>query len=248
MRSIIIILTLLITSLTAQAQTTGFAVVELFTSQGCNTCPPADAVLSEIITDANKNRKPVYCIAFHVDYWNRLGWKDPYSSFKYTNRQKNYSSVLKEEMYTPQVIVNGTTSILGSDKTAIKNSIARELQTPASVIIDFKYSILNDTLLVDYKVDFPPGKNKARRNEYLNVCVTENGLGNKVTKGENTGKTLKHEKVARLLHTVDLMVPGTMLKIPLKGLKPSPNKEILLFVQEKYSRKISGAHLKSFYN
>jgi hypothetical protein len=247
MRSLILISFILI-SLTAQAQTTGFAVVELFTSQGCNTCPPADAVLSEIMNDAYKNKKPVYGISFHVDYWNRLGWKDPYSSFKFTNRQKNYSSVLKEEMYTPQVIVNGTTTLLGSDKTAIKNSIAKELQTPASVIIDFKYSILNDTLLVDYKVDFPPGKNKAGRNEYLNVCITENRLSNKVTKGENTGKTLKHERVARLLHTVDLMVPGTTVKIPLKGLKPSPNKEILLFVQEKYSRKITGAQQNSFYN
>src|ERR1700704_3504458 len=81
---------------TVKATVNSFAVVELFTSEGCNTCPPADKLLSEIITDARKNKKPIYAMEFHVDIWNRLGWKDPYSNFQFTYRQKNYTDVLGE--------------------------------------------------------------------------------------------------------------------------------------------------------
>ena len=86
-----------------------FAVVELFTSEGCHSCPPAEKVMADIKQNAEKNHKNIFCLEYHVDYWNRLGSKDPYSSFQYTNRQKNYTSALNEEsMYTPMMLVNGS--------------------------------------------------------------------------------------------------------------------------------------------
>ena len=98
----------------AQTEKNSFVVIELFTSEGCSSCPPADKVLSEVIADARKNNKPIYAMSFHVDYWNRLGWKDPYSDFLFTNRQNNYSDVLGErEVYTPQVFVNGKIYFVG---------------------------------------------------------------------------------------------------------------------------------------
>ena len=86
-----------------------FAVVELFTSEGCSSCPPADILLSKTGIKSEKNGDNVFFLAYHVDYWNKGGWKDPFSKYQYTLRQENYSRVLPEkEMYTPQAIINGT--------------------------------------------------------------------------------------------------------------------------------------------
>ncbi len=95
----------------AQADT----VVELFTSQSCSSCPPADALLGELAT-----RPGVLALALHVDYWNRLGWKDPYSSAAYTSRQRQYAALLQDEgVYTPELVVNGSQGVVGSDRAAV---------------------------------------------------------------------------------------------------------------------------------
>src|SRR5579872_5297720 len=94
-------------------------VIELFTSQGCSSCPAADKNLAELIEEAEKKGLPVYGLSFHVDYWNYIGWKDPYSRSEYTARQREYSSFLNSEtVYTPQMIVNGEVEFVGSDKKA----------------------------------------------------------------------------------------------------------------------------------
>ena len=79
----------------------GFAVVELYTSEGCSSCPPADALVAKVQKESTD--KPVYILAFHVDYWNRLGWKDVFSNHDYSSRQYQYSRWLKSEVYTPQI-------------------------------------------------------------------------------------------------------------------------------------------------
>src|ERR1700709_1440967 len=83
----------------------GFAVIELFTSEGCSSCPPADALVARVQKESND--KPVYILAFHVDYWNHLGWKDAFSSAEYSERQNQYARWLKlSSVYTPQIVVN----------------------------------------------------------------------------------------------------------------------------------------------
>ena len=86
----------------------GFAVLELFTSEGCSSCPPADEALSDISQRAQKEGLPVYALEWHVDYWDSLGWKDPFDSHEATERQYAYARALPSDVYTPQLVVNGT--------------------------------------------------------------------------------------------------------------------------------------------
>ncbi|MEO6849831.1 MAG: DUF1223 domain-containing protein, partial [Mucilaginibacter sp.] len=105
----------------------GFAVVELFTSEGCSSCPPADAVVAKVQKESAN--KPVYILAYHVDYWNRLGWKDVFSSPEYSARQNQYAHWLKlSSVYTPQVVVNGRTEFVGSEEGALRGAISTNLQ------------------------------------------------------------------------------------------------------------------------
>src|ERR1700755_2161390 len=100
----------------------GVAVGELFTSEGCSSCPPADALVAAV--QKEEKDQPVYILAFHVDYWDRLGWKDAFSSADYTARQKQYAQWLKlPQYYTPQAVINGTTECVGSEEANLRNAI-----------------------------------------------------------------------------------------------------------------------------
>ena len=130
----------------------GFAVVELFTSEGCSSCPPAEAVLSHIMEEATKNHKNIICLEYHVDYWNKIGWKDPFSKNQFTMRQSNYSSVLHQrDLYTPQMIVNGETEFVGSHADEADAAIDAALKTPAVTALEIGLdSTATDTLYLHY--------------------------------------------------------------------------------------------------
>jgi hypothetical protein len=114
-------------SITASAQSSP-VIVELFTSQGCSSCPSADKNLAEIVENAERNHEPVYGLSFHVDYWNHLGWKDPYSNRAFTERQRNYAKLMNSEsIYTPQIVINGENEFVGSNVKSIRGTIAAEL-------------------------------------------------------------------------------------------------------------------------
>src|SRR5579871_3030581 len=123
--------------LAALSPVSGFAaerpvVVELFTSQGCSSCPPANAYLNEL----SKERRDVLALAFHVTYWDRLGWKDPFSLIAATDRQAVYGRRFGDGSYTPEIVVDGATSAVGSDRSQVGSAIERakrNSQTAASV-------------------------------------------------------------------------------------------------------------------
>ncbi len=99
----------------------GFAVIELFTSEGCSSCPPADELVSKVLSE---NKPDVYILSFHVDYWDRLGWKDDFSQATFSDRQKQYARYLSlDGVYTPQIVVNGTDQFVGSNETHLRSSI-----------------------------------------------------------------------------------------------------------------------------
>ena len=133
-------------SMSAQSSSQPIAVVELFTSEGCSSCPPAEKVFSDIIRDAKKNDKNIFCLEYHVDYWNRGGWKDPFSNNQFTMRQNNYSGALKQrELYTPQMIVNGETEFIGSHADEASIAINRALQKQAKTTISIEVdSVVRD--------------------------------------------------------------------------------------------------------
>ena len=112
-----------------------FALIELFTSQGCSSCPAADKLLSETLSQANIQGQNIIALSFHVDYWDRLGWKDPFSNASFTKRQSDYASKLKlETLYTPQAIVNGKYEFVGSNKTAMAAAFQKSLNSSPEII------------------------------------------------------------------------------------------------------------------
>ena len=128
-----------------------FALVELFTSEGDHNCPPADLLLMKIKADAEKNGKQIYTVAYHVDYWNKYDWKDPFSKSQFNYLQQNYMSALNvNEMYTPQMIVNGQYEFNGSNDAKANEAISRALKTNGYLNISIKKdSITNDTLYIN---------------------------------------------------------------------------------------------------
>lgn len=200
----------------------GFAVVELFTSQGCSSCPAADKNLSELLAHDNN----IYGLSFHVDYWNYIGWKDPYSSKAYSERQRNYARKLKANVYTPQMIVNGAQVFVGSNKSLSAEAI--KLATAQQA----KYKIEIDELTVEAgKVSFNYKVNEIATDAMLNVALVERNIENYVSRGENQGKTLHHDNVVRAFETLPLKLSGK-LQIELKDVKQI-NCSIILFVQDK---------------
>jgi len=195
MRCIALVLMGLIVSfdLPAAEPARGFAVVELFTSEGCSSCPPADKVFAEL-AKRGRQGEPIYCLGFHVDYWDKLGWKDEFAENAFTQRQLGYMHKLKvDDVYTPQTIVNGTSQYVGSRKAEIEQAVARGLQTPAQERLRLTPKLSGDgkMLTLQYAV------NGDAKPLFLNLAVTQTAAENDVTAGENKDRKLQHAAVVR---------------------------------------------------
>ncbi|TGD56590.1 DUF1223 domain-containing protein [Flavobacterium humi] len=212
----------------------GFALLELFTSEGCSSCPPADALMGKIQKEYKDNT--VYVLAYHVDYWDRLGWKDIFSNAAYTKRQYQYSNWLGEEqVYTPQVIVNGKSGHIGSQETIIKNAISAALAKPSVAEVHLDASVANHTLLVSHWVK---GTSK---NSRLLLAIVQKSAKSNVKRGENAHRVLSHFQIVHQLHSI---APGkekgtTSLSLP-KGFNTT-DFEVVGFVQDLDNGAILGA-------
>lgn len=204
----------------------GFALIELYTSQGCSSCPAADRLLSELVDRADKDHKKVFALSFHVDYWNYIGWKDPYSSQLYSQRQRNYSKGIDaHRVYTPQMIVNGATEFVGSNREAAKAAIVMALrQKPKYEISIGDVKLANDRVVLTYQIDKSPGS------ERLNVALVERHLENFVPRGENHGKTLSHDNVVRAFETIALKKSGR-IEVSTSDVNPE-NCSVILYIQD----------------
>jgi hypothetical protein len=223
-------------------------VVELFTSEGCSSCPPADKLLTLLDTKQPLNGTNVIALEEHVDYWNHDGWTDPYSSARWTERQKDYASFFKKEGYTPQVVIDGKTQLVGNQGMDVAKAIQSESQTPKT-----------DVTIV-------PGPADAKGNRHFTVntgklvgnaggdsaeiwlVVTENGLHNSVTAGENSGQTLQHSGTVRSLQKIGVADPGKTpqsfsgdAQVKFDSKWNTANTHVVVFIQEKKSRQILGA-------
>ncbi|HEX3386734.1 MAG TPA: DUF1223 domain-containing protein [Mucilaginibacter sp.] len=219
----------------------GFAVVELFTSEGCSSCPPADALIAKVHKETSD--KPIYILAYHVDYWNRLGWKDAFSSAEYSARQQQYARWLKSsEIYTPQVIVNGSREFVGSDEGVLRNTIKTNLAEPAKTDLT-----LTGLKAAENKINVKYEAKGATENSVLMVALVERNATTKVMKGENAGRTLSHVQIVRELQNVKLSshTAGTVsLAIP-SGFTPE-GFEMIAFIQNTSSGAITGAARAEF--
>lgn len=178
----------------------GFAVLELFTSEGCSSCPPADELVARIQKEAGD--KPVYVLAFHVDYWNRLGWKDIFSQPEFSKRQYQYHRFFTSQVYTPQLIINGNSEFVGSDENEIRSALKENLNGTPSTILNIKAQQQNGGLKLDYEI-----KGKTNGNQLV-IAVVQKHAVSKVNAGENEGRVLSHVQIVRSLQTFDLKQSG----------------------------------------
>jgi hypothetical protein len=203
----------------------GFAVIELFTSEGCSSCPPADELVARI--QKEDVDKPVYILAFHVDYWNRLGWKDPFSSADYSKRQNQYATWLNlQSVYTPQIVVNGHKEFVGSEEGTLRNAITAGLRAAPAGGLTLNAQNTAGHIAVQYKAE-GSGKNTT----LLLALVQKNGQ-TKVQRGENGGRILSHVQIVRNLQSVPLNTGGTgTANIALPNSFNAAGYEVIGFVQ-----------------
>jgi hypothetical protein len=178
-------------------------LVELFTSQGCSSCPPADRLLTAI---GGQDAGRVVPLAFHVDFWNSQGWTDPFSSREWTFRQVAYERALgQSQPYTPQAVVDGASEVLGSDAEALRAAIRSASERPGARLA---LVVAPSPSKVEVAVDVE--RPDALRTEKLDLyaAVFETGLSTPVGRGENGGRTLRNDYVVRMLEKVGRLSKG----------------------------------------
>lgn len=214
----------------------GFAVLELFTSEGCSSCPPADRLLRDLIEDAEEKDLHVYALSFHVDYWNRLGWKDPYSSADYSSRQRNYARSLNSNVYTPQLVVNGQKEFVGSNRAKAAMAVREALNRPSKGLdIEFDVKILGNSFSYSYK------SQDKWEDAQLNVALVESGLSQDVSRGENRGRVLRHDNVVREFESMELDAIMGRSRLDIPDDVNRANAQVIFYVQRKGSREVLAA-------
>jgi len=217
-------------------------IVELFTSEGCSSCPPADSLLQGLLESQPVAGAEVIALGQHVDYWDQLGWKDRFSSAALTDRQRLYGRVLSSDIYTPQVIVDGRSEAVGSDAAAIRRAIAHAVALPhASVSIAIEPEAA-DKIAVSVSATNLPTLSRGDHADIV-VAVVENGLRSQVHAGENSGRTLTHAAVVHRLTAIGEAAPARAARTELT-LSPAWQRDqvrIVAFVQERASRHVLGA-------
>jgi hypothetical protein len=212
------------------------AVVELFTSEGCSSCPPADAALRQL-PDHVVNNRLVAPLAFHVDYWDYIGWQDPYASSTYTARQRSYSRLWHSRtVYTPQFVVQGQQTPHGADLLSRINPVIQQA-APLRIAASFGNS---DKTNVDVQISLQQLRdNSITDDRVIYVALYENNLSSQVTRGENTGRTLQHDFVVRRLSGPFKVTsrPGDSLdlSLPLQASWKGQDLGLVVFVQDQQS-------------
>lgn len=231
----------------AGAGVAGPVLVELFTSEGCSSCPPADALLMELEASRHISGVDVIVLSEHVDYWNRLGWTDPYSSDRFSRRQDLYAVRLGGSgVYTPQMVVDGRQGLVGSDRAGALRAIADASGRPkAQVEVALGgHQPTDGGLSLVVKIDRLPGL-QAGESAELFLAITESGLHSQVPRGENAGRRLDHTGVVRsltILGATDGKAAFTAtpeLRIPFGWNRA--NLKAVVFVQERRSGRVLGA-------
>jgi hypothetical protein len=214
-------------------------LVELFTSEGCSSCPPADRVLAQLEKEQPNSDAEIITLEMHVDYWNYLGWKDEFSLAHFGERQGGYASHFGlDSNYTPQMVVDGQKEFVGSNYKNATNAIAEAVKNEKAPV-----EISAETLTgkINFKIK---STDIAKHDEsYIWLVITEDNLTNSVSRGENAGRTLSHTSVVREMKLIgNLLSADEKFEIEtIVNLQPNWNKKNLkfvVFVQGKQSKKV----------
>jgi hypothetical protein len=208
-------------------------LLELFTSEGCSSCPPADRLLETLDRTQPVAGADLIVLSEHVDYWDRLGWRDPFSSASNTSRQQDYTNKYNlDGVYTPQLVVDGRYGLVGSDgheaSSAIQKAI-REQKIPIAIS-----RVSHDGKQVTAHIDLPAEKNFKGARGLLYVAIADNRAESQVARGENSGRSLSHVAVTRVLKQVGAIdLSSATAKDVSLSVQLGPNRSRLVaFVQD----------------
>jgi len=225
-------------------------IVELFTSEGCSSCPPADALLARYESQQPVANAQIIALEEHVDYWNELGWVDPFSGKQWTDRQVEYAASLGNgNPYTPQIVVDGRTEFVGSRESQARQVFSRAGSQPKTqVSVMVQPSEESDAIIV--QIEVPKLTTAAAADEpEVWLAITEGDLHSDVSRGENAGRALGHASIVRVLRNVGTARNNSELAFsqatPMK-LDPrwkAAHLHAVAFVQERHSRRILGASI-----
>jgi hypothetical protein len=211
-------------------------VVELFSSEGCSSCPPADVVLAALAKSQPVAGAEVIALEMHVDYWNSLGWVDPFSSATYTARQRAYADAFGASgVYTPQMVIDGHAELVGSRGDAARTMIAEAVKTPKAKVDLVRHG---DRVTVNVA-----GLAAADPADVL-LAVTEDGLSTAVPRGENAGATLAHGPVVRELKSLGTTSGASFtadVEVPVAPAYKRENVRAVVVVQRKKGLSVLGA-------
>ena len=208
-------------------------VVELFTSQGCSSCPAADRLLSQL----KESAQPVIPLSFHVSYWNYLGWTDPFSKEAFSKRQRTYARNLRSSVYTPQMVFNGSSECVGSSKPQVEQNIKQALKIKPSNKVELAVVQRGSSLEVKYQIE------GTLENRALQIALVESMISVDVKRGENRGRTLSHDNVVRHFKTIPLHRGAEgkyQVQIP-ENFKMERG-SVVAYVQQNTSLRVTGAN------
>ncbi len=209
----------------------GFAVVELFTSEGCSSCPAADAAIADLVS---KKINKTYILSFHVDYWNRLGWKDKFSKQEYSARQQEYARSLSlQGVYTPQVIVNGTSEFVGSDEISLNKFISNGINNGSASNVKVTAVRKNNFIEIHYDIT-------SNEMVFLNSAIVLPEATTQVKRGENGGRSLDHVNIVKEFKVAEAKGSGD-LRIEISNELIDKPLKVIVYTQTKQNLKILGA-------
>ncbi len=238
MRTWSFVLLVLVTAATAGSAAEPIAVVELFTSEGCSSCPPADRVLSRIAAEPASQDGRVLCMAYHVDYWDRLGWQDRFSDPAFSARQRDYArAIRKAGVFTPQAVVNGTRSLVGSDEPGLWAAIMNELKRPAvaDLALRIEPGETPGELRVLLRADGTTPRAEVR------VALVEDGLVTRVRRGENAGRALHHDCVVRAFVEGELTQGAVTVQLAIPSDLVASRSRVVALLQDPVTMRILAA-------
>lgn len=204
-------------------------LAELFTSEGCSSCPPADVLLMKLDHFQPVANAQIIVLSEHVDYWNSQGWKDPFSSEQFSYRQELYAHALQADKYTPQMVIDGRWQVLGSDEKEIESAIARAVAKPKSGVRIVTAKRDDKEAVIRVAVDaLASGKKDVW------VAIADDRDETSVRKGENAGRTLRHVSVVRSLTKAGTVTKSAAfektVRVPLNA--ATPDMHVVVFVAE----------------
>jgi hypothetical protein len=222
-------------SLGAAASAETPVIVELFTSEGCSSCPPADQLLMKLESQQPVAGVHVIALSEHVDYWDRLGWRDPFSSAQFTSRQQEYSQLLHDNgPYTPEMVVDGGTGFVGNQSGDALKAITNAGRAAKAAV---RVTAANGKITIQ--------ADGVKHAADIVVAITERNLLSNVARGENAGRKLTHTAVVRWLRVAGKTRPGEPfsgeVSLPADKAWKAENLYAVVFLQERLSRKVLGA-------